>query len=220
MKTNRSQKASGRSGAKPIAAKSSPVTREGARERILATASRLFTEQGYPTTGINQIISESGTAKASFYQYYPSKGDLASEFLDAYGAEHLELLGGLMKRYPSPPDFVQAWVRILKRLARAHSFYGCQMGNLRAQVADSDEPGSPALQGAVRQLAAKTLERLTNYVNAARDQGTISQDVEPKLAARRLLAAYEGAVQVYRITGTAAALEDMVALSDPIWRGQ
>lgn len=36
------------------------------RERILDTAAILFHQQGYNSTGINQIISEAKVAKASF----------------------------------------------------------------------------------------------------------------------------------------------------------
>lgn len=46
------------------------------RDRIVATASDLFYRQGYRATGINQIIAESGVAKATFYGHFPSKEDL------------------------------------------------------------------------------------------------------------------------------------------------
>ena len=52
------------------------------KERILETAVRLFHEQGYNTTGINQIISEAGVAKASLYQHYKSKEELGIEYLN------------------------------------------------------------------------------------------------------------------------------------------
>jgi len=53
------------------------------RERIMATALRLFHEQGYNATGINQIISEASVAKASLYQHFKSKEELGIEYLDA-----------------------------------------------------------------------------------------------------------------------------------------
>ena len=50
------------------------------RERILDTATILFHQQGYNSTGINQIISEAKVAKASFYQHFKSKDDLCAAF--------------------------------------------------------------------------------------------------------------------------------------------
>jgi len=53
----------------------------GVRERIIETASDLFYNQGYNQTGINQIISEAGVAKASMYQHFRSKEDIAVAYL-------------------------------------------------------------------------------------------------------------------------------------------
>jgi len=55
----------------------------GVKERIIETASNLFYNQGYNQTGINQIISESGVAKASMYQHFRSKEDIAVAYLIA-----------------------------------------------------------------------------------------------------------------------------------------
>src|SRR3990170_8711751 len=46
------------------------------RDRIIDTALRLFYEQGYLATGINQIIAESQVAKATFYSHFSSKENL------------------------------------------------------------------------------------------------------------------------------------------------
>lgn len=51
------------------------------REHIIQTAARLFHEQGYNLTGINQVIEEAGVAKASLYYHFPSKEDLCIEYL-------------------------------------------------------------------------------------------------------------------------------------------
>jgi AcrR family transcriptional regulator len=51
------------------------------RDQIVKTACRLFYNQGYHLTGINQIIEEAGVAKASLYYHFPSKEDLCVEYL-------------------------------------------------------------------------------------------------------------------------------------------
>ena len=53
----------------------------GVKERIIETASDLFYYQGYNQTGINQIIAEAGVAKASMYQHFRSKEDIAVAYL-------------------------------------------------------------------------------------------------------------------------------------------
>lgn len=53
------------------------------RDEILEVASRLFYEQGYNKTGVQQIISEAGTAKGTFYSHFKSKEDLGLAWLKA-----------------------------------------------------------------------------------------------------------------------------------------
>jgi len=43
------------------------------RDKIVSVAGRLFYEQGYNNTGINQVIDEAGIAKASLYNHFNSK---------------------------------------------------------------------------------------------------------------------------------------------------
>ena len=52
------------------------------KERILETTAHLFHQQGYNSTGINQIIKEAKVAKASFYQHFESKDKLCLEYLN------------------------------------------------------------------------------------------------------------------------------------------
>ncbi len=55
------------------------TNKKSSKEKIVETASRLFQEQGYHATGLNQILSESGAPKGSLYYYFPEgKEQLAS----------------------------------------------------------------------------------------------------------------------------------------------
>lgn len=186
----------------------------GVRERILTAASRLFRVQGFSGTGVNQIIAESATAKASFYQYFPAKADLGRAFLESYGAEQLLVLGALMERYPTPTQFVDAWRRTLERQARHHRLYGCPLANFRAQIAES----APGLCKDLGTLTQTTLAKLALYLTAAQQRGELPPTVQPKRAARRLFAAYQGAMQMYRLTGDPEALADLPALAAAAWR--
>jgi AcrR family transcriptional regulator len=69
----------------PVAAQRRPP---GRRERILATATRLFHAQSYHAVGIEEIAAESDTAIATFYQYFNGKAELLQAVLNR-GAEGL-----------------------------------------------------------------------------------------------------------------------------------
>lgn len=51
------------------------------RLAIIATATRLFAEQGYHPTSVQDIVADLGVGKGVFYWYFPSKDELLSEIL-------------------------------------------------------------------------------------------------------------------------------------------
>ena len=60
------------------------------RSRIVSAAWKLFYEQGYDDTTVEEIVEESGTSKGSFYHYFSGKdallGSLSDLFDDKYEA--------------------------------------------------------------------------------------------------------------------------------------
>ncbi|MCH6471476.1 TetR/AcrR family transcriptional regulator [Sinomonas terrae] len=56
----------------------------GARERILDTSYELFARRGIRDVGVDEIITRSGVAKATFYRHFPSKDALVLAYLDRW----------------------------------------------------------------------------------------------------------------------------------------
>ena len=59
----------------------SPARSTGARERIMATARRLFYTRGINATGIDLVIAEVGVAKGSMYHHFGNKQALVVAYL-------------------------------------------------------------------------------------------------------------------------------------------
>ena len=59
--------------------------------RIVSAAWKLFYEQGYEDTTVDDIIFESGTSKGSFYHYFNSKDELLSSLSYLFDEKYEEL---------------------------------------------------------------------------------------------------------------------------------
>ncbi len=66
-------------------------TTRNTRGRIIEAAWRLFYQQGYDDTTVEEIIGESGTSRGSFYHYFEGKDDLLGTLSDVFDKKYQEL---------------------------------------------------------------------------------------------------------------------------------
>ena len=62
------------------------------RSRIVSAAWKLFYEQCYDDTTVEEIVEESGTSKGSFYHYFSGKDALLSSLSDLFDDKYQELI--------------------------------------------------------------------------------------------------------------------------------
>ncbi len=62
------------------------------RGKIVSAAWRLFYEQGYEHTTVEEIIEESGTSKGSFYHYFEGKDALLSTLSNLFDDKYIDLI--------------------------------------------------------------------------------------------------------------------------------
>ncbi|MCB1755092.1 MAG: TetR/AcrR family transcriptional regulator [Gammaproteobacteria bacterium] len=62
------------------------------REKILQSAARLFTQQGYDAVGINDVMRDAGLTRGAFYAHFDSKQVLYAESIKAAARESLQYL--------------------------------------------------------------------------------------------------------------------------------
>lgn len=61
------------------------------RSRIVAAAWKLFYEQGYEDTTVDEIVERSGTSKGSFYHYFAGKDALLGTLSTLFDEKYTEL---------------------------------------------------------------------------------------------------------------------------------
>ncbi|MER8073437.1 TetR family transcriptional regulator [Streptomyces sp. NPDC094034] len=85
------------------------VTRLAVREEVLRQAWRLFAEQGFAATTIDQIAEAAGMSRRTFFRYFSNKDEL----LQAKLLQSVERLADALKARPADEA---AWVAVRRAL--------------------------------------------------------------------------------------------------------
>jgi AcrR family transcriptional regulator len=173
------------------------------RERLLASADRLFYEHGVHVVGIDWVLADSGVSKASLYKHFPSKDELVRAYLEGRQerrarrwARHLEAAGD---------DPRARLLAIFASAAEAQAepgYRGCAF-----QRAAAESEAGEAGRTVTAAFRAAHLEQLTAI---AVDAGV----ADPEALARRLSLLYDGAAAAGYLDAESIALTDARALAE------
>ncbi|MFG6415273.1 TetR/AcrR family transcriptional regulator [Roseateles sp. DC23W] len=83
---------------------------EAQREDILAAAARLFAEQGFSATSMNQVADACGVAKPTLYHYFEDKQALLAQICDAHVHALLALVDEVKARQLTPEAQLRALI--------------------------------------------------------------------------------------------------------------
>lgn len=109
------------------------------REKIVQTATRLFIEQGYNLTGINQIIDEAGIAKASLYYHFKSKEDLCVEYLKTRSEQWFQLQEEYLKDVSDPRQRIIKAFEFRAKYIESNGFNGCSYIRIISELPQRSE---------------------------------------------------------------------------------
>ena len=110
------------------------------RDRILESASELFYTQGYRATGINEVITKSGVAKATFYNHFPAKDDLCLAYLEMHSEAEKVSISEQIKMKRTPRAKFLAVVEAMQPWLESNNMRGCEFLNTVAEVPDQKSP--------------------------------------------------------------------------------
>jgi len=175
-----------------------------AREKILATAFRLFYAQGFRAAGIDTIIAESGVAKATFYKYFPAKDDLMLAYLEKVDSVWTgQLHAAAEAAGEDPAEQLVGLFDALTAACRRDGYRGCAFINAAAEtlpgtaVHERTVAHKQAVLAWIRSLAVDAgatdpdglARSLALLLDGGLADGALSADPEAAAAARRTAAA-------------------------------
>ena len=154
-----------------------------ARERLLATASALFYDEGIHAVGVDRLVAAASVTRATFYRHYPSKDDLVVAYLQARdhvlraGVAHVESTGA------QPAEVLAAIAAGIGDDICGPSFRGCPFINAAAEYPDPTHPARVAVRDH-RRWFQDLVERLLGA----------AQHPHPSAAAREYVLLRDGAM--------------------------
>jgi AcrR family transcriptional regulator len=109
------------------------------RERLLATARRLFYTEGIHTVPVDRLVTEAGVTRATFYRHFPAKDDLVEEYLRVTDAELRTAVAEALD-HPDPQHAADALLELIGQVACSAGFRGCHFINASAEYPDPAAP--------------------------------------------------------------------------------
>jgi AcrR family transcriptional regulator len=133
------------------------------RERIIRTACELFARHGIRAVGVDTIVARSGVAKMTLYRHYPSKDELALEFLRRRREFSRSWQADVERRNLSPEESLLAVFDALGRWYRQANYAGCPVVKTVLEVEQAGHP----LRAAAEEHFAAVREFLRQLAEAA-----------------------------------------------------
>jgi AcrR family transcriptional regulator len=153
------------------------------RQKVLAAARRLFSEQGYEGATIRDIAAAAGMSTGAVFANFTDKSDLFREIMQ----DDMEALTAAMRDAATRGRNVED--AVLKIFMAGYTFYKTRLQLARAAFSVSwDRDGGPTLRGLQSSTAFQDL--FTEQLTAAIERGELSQESEVKLRSQMLFDTY------------------------------
>jgi AcrR family transcriptional regulator len=136
------------------------------RDRIRANALRLFREQGYDATTVEQIAADAGVSHMTFFRYFPTKEDVALS--DSYDP----VIAGLIAQTPASWPLIRRIRTVLAEGLR--QIYGTDRDALLAQ--NKLVVSTPALRERLWADQIATQQLILQALSAGQDDPPSFQD--------------------------------------------
>jgi AcrR family transcriptional regulator len=166
------------------------MSKEETRFHILSVASRLFIQNGFIETSMNDIVRETGLSKGGIYWHFKSKDEIVTAIFDQYFEGQIERLIALEQENRSVSDRIRSMVIQIGADLQ-------ELGQTFPQPLEfySQAARDPALLELLKSHFASYEKHLSQLIQQGIDRGEY-RSVDPILHAHVLLSSLEGLILV------------------------
>jgi TetR/AcrR family transcriptional repressor of nem operon len=182
-----------------------PTTETDTRQHILDTAQTLMARKGYTAVGLNEVLSEAGVPKGSFYYYFSSKEAFGEALMQHYFTDYLATMDHIASSASKTgaEQLQEYW----QRFYDLQSFDDCQgkclVVKLAAEVADLSEPMRLQLVDGT----AGIIHHLERMIITGKNDGSLAIDDDPRTLAQELYDSWLGASVMAKVQRTPESLQ-------------
>ncbi|MDR5799646.1 TetR/AcrR family transcriptional regulator [Caballeronia sp. LZ001] len=186
------------------------------RENIIAVGQRLIGAKGFSAVGLNEILTEAGVPKGSFYHYFGSKDAFGVALLESYFEDYLNDLDQTLAQ--PGLSMAQRLTNYWSIWQETQSFFDCQgkclAVKLGAEVADMSE----AMRATLKRGTAGIVSRLASAIEIGVAEGSLSIEGDPQSVAQSLYQLWLGASIMVKIVRNTQPFEVATTTTQQILR--
>jgi TetR/AcrR family transcriptional regulator, lmrAB and yxaGH operons repressor len=133
------------------------------KDRMIASARRLFREHGYLGTALSDVITESAAPRGSIYFHFPGgKEELASEVSLLHAGDHIAHINRAAATTNTAGQLIEAFIgRIRDELISSNYREGCAMAPFVIESTAASDQLSDATRRGFQDMIATLAARLT-----------------------------------------------------------
>jgi AcrR family transcriptional regulator len=170
------------------------LKKEQTRQLIVDTAWRLFADRGFDDVTVTEIAREAQVAKATVFNYFPTKEDLFFPRLEDFGARMVEAVATRDPGETAPAAFRRHLLGTGGLLDRVEA--GDAEALHRLRTVNRVIATSPALRAREREATAACADALAALL--ASETGAPAGDIEAQVAANALMGVHRALVDYVR----------------------
>jgi len=174
---------------------------EVTRRKIIDAAVELFSEIGYPATGLGDIIERADLTKGAFYYHFDAKEALAEAIIEEAGARMLATFRTIRGSSSPALENLVHGLFVVTDFAVSDQLAWIGMQLLRT---------FSGLNEAVGRVYGSWLDDLAELVGQAGAEGDLRDDLDIKSTAEVILGSMLGAEALSRATSTSSDLRERV----------
>lgn len=164
------------------------------REDILDSVMDLIHHQGFQSTGLKELFAVSKTSSGSFYNYFPSKDELAHALID-YKWNQMQVT--IIEPARQLEDPIAQVFDMIDRLEAKHLLEpdcgGCFLGNLIVDLTQLD----PSFQAQLMQVFDAWQDAIAQSLHMGKP--ALRPDIDPDALAEQILTMIEGVLLMGRL---------------------